>query len=297
MSAPANVTSIDAVKRFRTSLQSFEAETRDTLTDLVLEVRRALDWIEVDRARYWPREARRAYERAVEARVNLERCQLSITGEDRKSCFAEKKELERAKRRLRIAEEKVHVVQRWAMKVRHEVEEFEGQVAKLNNTLDTQTPRAVAALQRMIKSLDEQVTELEIRQQAGESIAFEAPDPIFAGRCAGDDATVPSEALTRLVIEAEIAAGLESIEGDLRMAIQVELMNTGRGREVLEADPEALTEGGVRSDPKTPASRRSASGSFVPSANSARADHTHAGSSRRMDAPPQRLSPMSRRPL
>ncbi|HEY5645766.1 MAG TPA: DUF349 domain-containing protein, partial [Pseudomonadales bacterium] len=106
--------------------------------------------------------------------------------------------------------------------------------------------------QRLInlKSLDEQVTELEIRQQAGESIAFEAPDPIFAGRCAGDDATVPSEALTRLVIEAEIAAGLESIEGDLRMAIQVELMNTGRGREVLEADPEALTERWCQVGPK-----------------------------------------------
>jgi exonuclease SbcC len=92
-----------------------------------------------------------------------------------------------------------------------------------------------------LKTLDEAVTALEARQRAGETIDFEPPDPVFAGRCAGTTEPAPIEALTRLVIEAEIAAGLESEEGELRMSIQVEMMNAGRGREALEADPEALT--------------------------------------------------------
>jgi len=91
-----------------------------------------------------------------------------------------------------------------------------------------------------LKTLDEEVSALEVRQRAGETVAFEPPDPVFRDRCAGDIEPVATEVLTRLVIEAEIAAGLESEEGELRMAIQVELMNAGRGREALEADPEEL---------------------------------------------------------
>lgn len=101
-----------------------------------------------------------------------------------------------------------------------------------------------------LKTLDEQVSALEARQRAGETVPFEPPDPFFAGRCAGDVEPVPAGELTRLVIEAEIAAGLESEEGELRMAIQVELMNAGRGREALEAAPEALAARWCRTGPK-----------------------------------------------
>ncbi len=103
--------------------------------------------------------------------------------------------------------------------------------------------RAAAAVTRLenLKSQDAEVSALEQLQQAGETVAFTPPDPVFASRCQAGATPVASEALTRLVLEAEIAAGLESAETDLKISLQVEMMNAGRGREALEATPEDLT--------------------------------------------------------
>jgi hypothetical protein len=103
--------------------------------------------------------------------------------------------------------------------------------------------RAAATVARLenLRAQDAEVSALEQRQQAGESVEFTPPDPIFAARCQPDAAPVDADALTRIVIEAEIAAELESAETDLRMSLQVEMMNAGRGREALEATPEELT--------------------------------------------------------
>jgi hypothetical protein len=150
----AHVTSIDAVHALRTALLRFEADARDGVTLLVLEVRKALDWLEHDRTRYWPEQVRKASEKMVEARNELERCQLTYGSEEAPSCYEQKKALERAKRRLRLCEEKVKVVRRWVRSVRAELNEFDGQMARINNCLDMDVPRAAAALQRMARALE-----------------------------------------------------------------------------------------------------------------------------------------------
>lgn len=102
-----------------------------------------------------------------------------------------------------------------------------------------------------LKAQDQAVSELEQRILAGESVAIEAPDPLFAARSSiASDSPVSAEELARLAIEAEIAAGLESPEPELRMSLQVELMNAGRGRQALEATPEELAARWCRLGPK-----------------------------------------------
>ncbi len=105
---------------------------------------------------------------------------------------------------------------------------------------DQRSHRHLARLEGL-KTQDQAVSALEQRLQAGESVTIEVPDPLFAQRpdTAGDS-PVSVENLTRLTIEAEIAADLESAESDLRMQIQVEMMNAGRGRQALDATPEDL---------------------------------------------------------
>ena len=66
-----------------------------------------MDWIEHDRARYWPHEARKASDAMAAARSELERQELAIRQEDKRSCYEARLALEQAKRRLRMAEEKV----------------------------------------------------------------------------------------------------------------------------------------------------------------------------------------------
>jgi len=150
----ANVTSIEAIQALRTALRKFEAGARDGLETLVLEVRRAVDWIENERRRYWPAQVRRASERLVAARNELDRCRLTFGSDEAPSCYEQQQAFERAKRRLRWCEEKVRVTKRWARIVQQEVSDFEGQVAQLNNLLDSDVPRAVAALERMVRALD-----------------------------------------------------------------------------------------------------------------------------------------------
>src|SRR6185369_14912999 len=102
----ANVTSLDALKHFRAALIRFAAEVESALVTLELEARRPIDWIESDRKRYWPQETRKAAELLSEARQALERCELRISGEDARWCYDERKAVEKAKRRLQLAEEK-----------------------------------------------------------------------------------------------------------------------------------------------------------------------------------------------
>lgn len=157
MDRSAQVTSIDAIRAFRAAISKFDAGARDAVTLITLEVRKALDWLEHDRARYWPEQLRKASEWVVQARNELERCQLTYGSQERPSCYEQKKALEKAKRRLRLCEEKVQAVRRWVRTVRAELNEFNGQMARMNNLLETDMVRAGGALERMLRALDQYV--------------------------------------------------------------------------------------------------------------------------------------------
>ena len=98
----ANVTSLDALRNLRAALVRFAADVEAALVALELEARRPVEWVEGDRSRYWPQQARKASELVSEARLALERCELRISGEDARYCYDERKALEKAKRRLRL---------------------------------------------------------------------------------------------------------------------------------------------------------------------------------------------------
>jgi hypothetical protein len=154
MKSPANITSTDAVRRFRTAMQQYEADLRDIVAQLILECRRGLEYVEHDRARYWPREAREAADALAQARNDLERCEMALRADDRRSCYEQKIAVQAAKARLRTAEAKVRAVRKWRVEAKHEADHFQGQLNKLSNYLDGEFPRALAALERMARALD-----------------------------------------------------------------------------------------------------------------------------------------------
>jgi hypothetical protein len=154
MNQSANVTSIDAVRAFRTALVKFEENARDAVISLELEIRRAVHWIEVDRRRYWPEQVKQASEELIEARNALERCQLKYGSEEAPSCYEQKKDYERAKRRLRYCEDQVRKVKQWAQIIRQELTQFDGQKAQMTVCIDTDLPRAIAAIGNMLNALE-----------------------------------------------------------------------------------------------------------------------------------------------
>ena len=150
----AHVNSIDAIRRFRVALLEYDHNVRDALSILLLESRRVLDWVENDRSSYWPRAVREANNRLAEAKNQLEQCQLAARAEDRRSCIEEKKNVQKAKRRMEYCENKAQAVKRWRTMIRQEAEEFQGGLARLNSHLEIDIPRAVALLERFCIALD-----------------------------------------------------------------------------------------------------------------------------------------------
>jgi hypothetical protein len=163
----------------------FEADARDAVTMLQMEVRRAVDWIEQDRRRYWSHQAKRASDRVKQARNDLERAELTYGSEEPPPCTEQKKMLAVAKRRLQLCEEKIKAVRRWVRVVRAELNEFDGQMARMNNYLDTDVPRAAAALERMLRALEKYVESSQPVLRGGE-----APSSTNE-RSAGEDANDP----------------------------------------------------------------------------------------------------------
>jgi chromosome segregation ATPase len=154
MASSANVTSIDAIRLVRLALQQFQSDANNALMQLELEGRRPVAWIESDRAPYWEREVRRASDKLSEARVALEKAEVTTSAEETKYAYDERKALEKAKRRLRLCEEKVQKVKRWRTVIHKETEVFQSQIAKLKRYLEHDLVQAVAALGRMAESLD-----------------------------------------------------------------------------------------------------------------------------------------------
>lgn len=154
MASSANVTSIDAIRLVRLALQQFQTEAENALMQLELEGRRPVAWIEHDRAPYWDREARKASDAQSEARIALERAEVTTSAEEHKYAYDERKLLEKAKRRLRLCEEKIQKVKRWRSVIHKESETFESQIAKLKRYLEHDLVQAVAALGRMAEALD-----------------------------------------------------------------------------------------------------------------------------------------------
>ena len=152
MDGSANVTSIDAISHFKVAFHKFAKELRDAVTTLDLESSRAIDWIDNDRANFWPRETKRAGERLNEARNNLERARTTSRSGDTRSCYQEKKEVALAEWRLRYCEDQIAIVRAWRRKLQHETEEFRGKMGRLNQIADVD--RGIAALERILGALD-----------------------------------------------------------------------------------------------------------------------------------------------
>ncbi len=107
----ANVTQVAALADFRAALAEFNSEVRRALTDIQLEVRRAMEWIHVDRPAYWRLEARRSGEALAHAKDELAHSRTyKKVGDYIPACIEEKKAVDKAKRRLQLAEEKIEIV-------------------------------------------------------------------------------------------------------------------------------------------------------------------------------------------
>ena len=192
MGRAADVKSVGAVRAFKANLIEFQTALRQTLETLHNEVNRGIEWLESDRTAYWPAQVRRASDQVSEARIALERCSLATRSDERRSCYDEKKAFERAKQRLAVAEQKVRTTKHWLRVVRHQSEEFQSRLARLEHIVEYELPRGVAMLERMARALDKYVN----RDSAMVKRADQAGTGDQDGSGSADRPRQPSESAT-----------------------------------------------------------------------------------------------------
>jgi len=155
MPSSARVTSIDALRKFRTALVRFEEEAGMALAQADTEAMRTIDWLKGDRLSYWKAEKLRREEKLKSAKSELSRAQTMTSDMSPKSFVDQKKAVERAKRAVQEAAEKQAATRRWIRELSKEYMMYKGRVQPLATDLSARLPAARHTLEQMAQRLDE----------------------------------------------------------------------------------------------------------------------------------------------
>ncbi|MFM8271710.1 MAG: hypothetical protein ACKODX_05175 [Gemmata sp.] len=150
----ADVRSIAAVADWHAALTAYGAGLAEAMAGVELELRRAADWLDEQRAR-WQRAVRDCQEEVVRARAELSRRQFPNWDGRIPDCTVQEKALRLAMARLGHAEDKVETTRKWSARLPKLVEElFTGASRRLHSALDTDLPLSLAELARRIGALE-----------------------------------------------------------------------------------------------------------------------------------------------
>jgi hypothetical protein len=150
----ANVTSIAAVREFRAALVQFADEAASALGSMSAQIHRALDWVEHEQPPYWQQQIKLAFDEVAETRMRLDTCLLRTVAGQRPSCIEEKQDHRKAKQRLEYCQQMVPRVKAWAVKFRHEADEYRGRMGNLTHMVDVELPRMIALIDSTVVALE-----------------------------------------------------------------------------------------------------------------------------------------------
>ncbi len=146
----AQVTSIDALEAFRSSLIVYLSKARPTLEEVSADVQRTRGWLEGEQRTYWESEFRRRSRALDEAQAALFSSRISNL---REVSAAEQMAVQRAKRALDEAEAKLRTVKQWNRVFDNRVDPLVKQMEKLHTVLANDMVKAVAYLAQAIDAL------------------------------------------------------------------------------------------------------------------------------------------------
>jgi hypothetical protein len=151
MANRAQVTSVEAVEAFRADLVVFLSRARAILEEASDEVLRARLWVQNDQSRHWAGEARVRYRKLEEAKAELFSARLSKFHESTALCLMA---VQRAERANHEAEAKMTVLKKWDRELENCSDPLVKQITQFHGFLSTDMQRAVAYLDRVIKTLE-----------------------------------------------------------------------------------------------------------------------------------------------
>lgn len=156
---PANVTSIEALERFRHAVVRFREEIMIALSSAESEIRGTFVWIERERIPHWKRLVPKRAEEVASAKGALFRKELqTMGGTARPSIIDEKKAIQKAIRVLDDAQQRLEAAKRWHVKLEREFAIYKGAVSPVASMVDRDLPNAILRLRNMVLALEAYVS-------------------------------------------------------------------------------------------------------------------------------------------
>jgi len=152
MTTRANITSVDAVKSFRSSLIVYTSKARPTLEEVTSDVIRMRVWLETEQRVFWEAEGRRRLRRLEEAKQKYFTARLSLMRGE--ASAAEKMAVTRAQNAVDEADGKLRIIKKWNKEFDARTEPLARQLEKMHTLLSHDMPRALAFLTKVLETLD-----------------------------------------------------------------------------------------------------------------------------------------------
>src|ERR1041385_3335174 len=146
----AHVTSLEAIENFRAKLIIYRDKAGRVLDEVSEEVTRTRLWLQGDRPTFWQAQIRRLTRELEQKQQELFSAELSGLLE---ASALQRAAVQKARRAIREAEEKLQLVKQWQRQFDHRVEPSARQVEKLRHTLRHDLGLAVAFLDETTKTL------------------------------------------------------------------------------------------------------------------------------------------------
>lgn len=155
MAGEANITDISALEEFRRALIRFREEIGIAIAEADSEIKSTFIWLERDRVLHWRRAVPRFEEELTSAKSALFRKEMQTMGTgQRPSTIDEKKAVERLKRKVEDARERLEYSRRWLVTLERDVSLFKGAISPIAAVYDRDLPDAILRLRNMTLALE-----------------------------------------------------------------------------------------------------------------------------------------------
>jgi len=150
MPTHAKVTSVEALESFRNALIIYLSKARPTLEEVSSDFLRHRTWLETEQRLHWQNQVRSRTKKLDEAQTALFSAEISNL---REATVAERMSVNKAKRSLQEAEDKLRMVKKWNREFDSRAAPLAKQLGKLQTILTTDVPHAIAYLTQTVKTL------------------------------------------------------------------------------------------------------------------------------------------------
>ena len=151
MADQARITSVDALESFRASLVVYLSKASPALEEISDVINRTRAWLQDDQRMHWEGQVRQRRKALEQAQAALHSARMSTL---RDSITTEQMAVNRAKRLLEEAEEKLRRVKQWNREFDNVVGPSLRKLESLRAILTNDMPQAVAYLAHVVKTLD-----------------------------------------------------------------------------------------------------------------------------------------------